>query len=66
MKIPHIVLGFSFPYHVLKDQRNCKAQESLTFPLTSKMPLQAEPELTEEMAQKEHKDLSSALTLGGI
>jgi hypothetical protein len=66
MEIPHVVLGFSFLYHVAEDQWDCKAQESLTFPLTSKMPLQAESELTEEMAQKEHKDLSSALTLGGI
>lgn len=30
------------------------------------MPLQAESELTEEMAQKGHKDLSGARTLGGI
>lgn len=30
------------------------------------MPLQAESELTEEMAQKEHQEFSGALTLGGI
>lgn len=58
--------GFSILHHVPEEQWNCKTQESLTFPLTSKMPLQAESGLTEEMAQKGHKGLSGALTLGGI
>lgn len=65
MKIPHVVFGFSFLYRVTEEQWNCKTQESLTFPLTSKMSLQAESELTEEIAQKGHKDLGGALTLGG-
>lgn len=65
MKNPNVVFGFSFMYHVTEEQWNCKTQESLTFPLTSKMPLQAELELTEKIAQKGHKDLDGALTLGG-